>query len=38
MLGVPNFLPRNGYQDDVELINWIWSKQLIKNNATDTNE
>jgi hypothetical protein len=22
MLGVPNFLPRDWYQDDVELIHW----------------
>jgi hypothetical protein len=22
MLGVPNVLPRDGYQDDMELIHW----------------
>jgi hypothetical protein len=30
---VLNFLPRDGYQDDVELIHWRESKQLIKRNV-----
>jgi hypothetical protein len=38
MLGVPNFLIRDEYQDDVDLIHWSRSKQLIKRNAAGTNE
>jgi hypothetical protein len=37
MLGVSNFLPRDWYQDNVELIHLRWSKQLIKRNAMGTN-
>jgi hypothetical protein len=38
MLGVSNFLPRDGYQDNVELIHLRWSKKLIKRNAMGTNK
>jgi len=30
MLEVRNLLSRDGYQNDVELIYWKWSKQLLK--------
>jgi hypothetical protein len=36
MLEVLIFLLRDRYQDDVELIHWKLSKQLIKRNATGT--
>ena len=38
MLEVLNLLPKNGYQDNVKLIYWKWSKQLIKRNVMGTNE
>ncbi len=38
MLGIPNLLRRDEYQNDVELIYWNWLKELIKRNATGTNE
>jgi hypothetical protein len=38
MLGVVKFLPKNWYQNNMELIHSRLSKQLIKRNATGTNE